>query len=85
MLTIVRPEIELVVTAGDIPEKVTVDISGLAIGDIIHISDVTLPQGSKPTIERDFVICNISSPSGLAAADDDDDEDTEVEATEQEA
>ena len=81
MLTVVRPEVELMVTAGDIPEKVTVDLSGLAIGDIVHISDVKLPEGSKPTIDRDFVICNISAPSGLAAADDD----AEEEAAEADA
>lgn len=74
VLTVVRPEVELVVTAGDIPEKIEVDLSGLSIGDIVHISDVTLPEGAKPTIDRDFVIANISAPSGLAASDDDEDE-----------
>jgi large subunit ribosomal protein L25 len=72
VLTVVRPEVELVVTAGDIPEKITVDLSGLNIGDIVHISDVTLPEGVKPTIDRDFVIANISAPSGLASSDDED-------------
>ena len=81
MLTVVRPEVELIVTAGDIPEKVTVDISALAIGDIVHISDVVLPEGAKPTIDRDFVICNISAPSGLAASGDED-EDADAEAAE---
>jgi large subunit ribosomal protein L25 len=74
MLTVVRPEVELVVTAGDIPEKVTVDISALKIGDIVHISDVTLPEGAKPTIDRDFVIANISAPAGLGAGSDDEEE-----------
>ncbi len=74
VLTVVRPEVELVVTAGDIPEKLTVDLTGRAIGDTIHISDITLPEGSKPTIDRDFVIANISAPSGLKAADDAEDE-----------
>ncbi|MBB95932.1 MAG: 50S ribosomal protein L25/general stress protein Ctc [Rhodobacteraceae bacterium] len=73
MLTVVRPEVELVVTAGDIPEKITVDLSGLKIGDIVHISDVTLPEGAKPTIDRDFVIANISAPSSLASSDNEDD------------
>ncbi|WP_417210133.1 50S ribosomal protein L25/general stress protein Ctc [Antarctobacter sp.] len=85
MLTVVRPEVELIVTAGDIPEKVTVDLTGMEIGDIVHISDVTLPEGAKPTIDRDFVICNISAPSGLTAAGDDDDADAaevETEAAE---
>ena len=84
VLTVVRPEVELIVTAGDIPEKITVDLTGLNIGDIVHISDVTLPAGAKPTIDRDFVIANISAPSGLAASDDEDEgeAETEVEAVE---
>ncbi len=57
-------------TAGDIPEKLTVDLTGLDIGDTVTISDITLPEGTKPTIDRDFVIANISAPSGLRAADD---------------
>lgn len=84
VLTVVRPEVELVVTAGDIPESITVDLTGMDIGDIVHISDVTLPEGAKPTVERDFVICNISAPSGLKASDDEDEADAdEVPATEQ--
>ena len=71
VLTAVRPEIELTVTAGDIPEKITIDVAGLQIGDTVTISSVTLPEGSKPTIDRDFVIANISAPSGLRSADDD--------------
>ncbi|MBL3569407.1 50S ribosomal protein L25/general stress protein Ctc [Rhodovulum sulfidophilum] len=70
VLTVVRPEVELVVTAGDIPEKLTVDVSALNIGDIVHISDIALPEGTTPTITgRDFVIANISAPSGLRSAD----------------
>ena len=69
VLTVVRPEVELVVTAGDIPDHITVDLEGRAIGDVIHISDVTLPEGVKPTIDRDFVIANVSAPSGLVSAD----------------
>ena len=66
VLTIVRPEVELRVTAGDIPEKITVDLSGLAIGEVITISSVNLPSGTRPTIDRDFVIANISAPRGLS-------------------
>jgi len=69
VLTVVRPEVELVVTAGDIPEKITVDLTGLNIGDTITISSVDLPSGAKPTIDRDFVIANIQAPSGLRSAD----------------
>jgi large subunit ribosomal protein L25 len=70
VLTVVRPEIELRVTAGDIPEKITVDLAGLDINDTVHISMVDLPAGTRPTItDRDFVIANIKAPSGLRAAE----------------
>lgn len=67
-LTIVRPEVELEVMAGDIPDHITVDLTGRDIGDVIHINDVVLPNGAKPTVSRNFVIANISAPSGLMAA-----------------
>jgi large subunit ribosomal protein L25 len=85
VLVAVRPEVELDVLAGDIPEKIVVDIAGRDIGDVIHISDVTLPEGAKVTVERDFVIANISAPSGLRAADDEEEETPETEVIEQNA
>ena len=66
VLTEVRPEIELMVTAGDIPEKIVIDLTGTDINDTIHISMVTLPAGATPTItDRDFAIASIQAPSGL--------------------
>ncbi|MRX50853.1 50S ribosomal protein L25/general stress protein Ctc [Paracoccus sp. S-4012] len=68
-LVVVRPEVELMVSAADIPDHITVDLSGRQIGESIHIGDVTLPEGSRPTIDRNFVIANIAAPSGLVSAD----------------
>jgi len=88
VLTITRPEIEVMVTAGDIPEKITVDLTKLEnIGDTLTISMVDLPAGAKPTIDRDFVICNISAPSALKSQDDEDEEaaeETEAAAADEE-
>ena len=86
VLTMIRPEVELIVTAADIPESITVDISALEIGDNATISDVKLPAGAKPTIDRDFVIAQVSAPSGLASQSDDEEEEVaadEVPTTEQ--
>jgi large subunit ribosomal protein L25 len=77
-LVVVRPEVELSVIAGDIPDHVTVDLTGRDIGDVIHIEDVALPEGAKPTIERNFVIANISAPSGLRSADNEESADEEA-------
>ncbi|WP_299418608.1 50S ribosomal protein L25/general stress protein Ctc [uncultured Shimia sp.] len=79
VLTIVRPEVELNVTAGDIPERLVVDLTGKDIGDTITISQIDLPEGAKPTIDRDFVIANLSAPSGLRSAGEDEDGEGEGE------
>ena len=63
-LTVVRSEVELEVLAGDIPDHVTVDLTGRKIGDVIHINDITLPVGAKPTIARNFVVANVTAPAG---------------------
>lgn len=68
-LTVVRPEVDLEVLAGDIPDHITVDLTGKNIGDVIHINDVVLPEGAKPTIARNFVIANIAAPAGLVSAE----------------
>lgn len=68
VLTVVRNEVELKVRADAIPDHITVDLTGLDIGDTVKISDVTLPAGTQATItDRDFMIANISAPSALAA------------------
>ena len=87
VLTAVRPEVELNVVAGDIPEKITVDLAGLDVGDTININDVTLPAGARPTLDRNFVIANISAPSALRSSDEDsggdeDEDESEAEGAE---
>lgn len=80
VLTLLRPEVELRVTAGDIPESITIDVSASEIGDTISISSVTLPDGAKATIDRDFNIATLSAPSALLSADaDEEDEAPETE------
>ena len=86
VLTMVRPEVELKVTAGDIPEHIVGSVAGLEIGDTLTISMIDLPAGATPTIDRDFVIANIQAPSGLASADDEAEEGAEeAEGAEAEA
>ena len=95
VLTVVRPEVELIVTAGEIPENISVDLSGLDINDAVTISMVTLPEGTKATIDRDFIVASVSAPSGLQSDEDEeegapdadevptvDDTDTDIEETE---
>lgn len=81
-LVIVRNEVELNVNASDIPDHITVDLTGLKVGDVIHINDIALPKGAKPTVDRNFVIGNISALSSLRSSGDDEAE-GEEDATEE--
>jgi large subunit ribosomal protein L25 len=63
LLNVVRHEIDLVVSADNIPERITIDLEGYDIGDSVHISAVKLPEGTKPTIDRDFTVASIAPPT----------------------
>ena len=87
VLNVVRYEVELLCPATTIPEKITVDLQGLKIGDSVHISTIELPNGVTPTItDRDFTIATIASPGGGVKNEDDEsdeaDEGEEVSAAE---
>ena len=65
VLNVVRHEVELNCPAGDIPEKIVVDLDDIKIGDSIHISAIELPEGATPTItDRDFTVATLQSPGG---------------------
>ncbi|MGO7538385.1 50S ribosomal protein L25/general stress protein Ctc [Rhizobium ruizarguesonis] len=64
VLNIVRHEVEVHCPADAIPEFFDIDLSGKKIGDSIHISEVTLPKGVTPVIDRDFTIATIIAPAG---------------------
>jgi len=66
VLNTVRHELELVCDAAEIPEEIEVSLAGMDIGDSLHISSVTLPEGAQSAItDRDFTIATIVAPSGL--------------------
>lgn len=66
VLNIVHHTLDLTVEAGNIPEAVEVDLTGLEVGQTIHISSVKLPAGaSDHSHEEDLTIATIVAPSGL--------------------
>jgi large subunit ribosomal protein L25 len=66
VLNVVRHELELVCDSDKIPDDIQLDLTGLDLGDSIHISQITLPAGSVSAItDRDFTIATVVAPSGL--------------------
>jgi large subunit ribosomal protein L25 len=70
VLNVVRHELELVCDAARIPDEIEIDVTGLEVGDSIHISSVKLPKGSESAItDRDYTIATVVAPSALKRAD----------------
>ncbi len=69
VLNIVRHDVEVVCGAEDAPSELVVDLTGLEIGDSVHISAVKLPAGVTPAVQdRDFTIATIAAPTVAPAA-----------------
>jgi large subunit ribosomal protein L25 len=81
VLNIVRHELELLCENDRIPGEIVIDVTGKDVGDSIHISEVTLPEGSQSVITgRDFTIATLVAPSALKKAEGSDDGATAVPA-----
>ncbi|MEZ5708061.1 MAG: 50S ribosomal protein L25/general stress protein Ctc [Blastomonas sp.] len=70
VLNVVRHELDLICEAARIPDEIRIDVTGLEVGDSIHISAVSLPEGSESAItDRDFTIATVVAPSALKRSD----------------
>jgi large subunit ribosomal protein L25 len=65
-VNIVTHTIDLQASVENIPQFIEVDVSGLEINNSLHLSDVTLPAGTKPLSRLDATLVTIVPPSGYA-------------------
>lgn len=64
VLNVVLHEIEIVCPADKLPDRLTIDLEGLQIGDSVHSDVLKLPEGSKlANEERDNTIATIVAPT----------------------
>lgn len=85
VLNAVRREIEVICPADSIPAQLELDLATADIGDSLHISQMSMPEGVHPTItDRDFTVATISAPT-VAVEEGDEGETEEGEAEEAEA
>ena len=81
VLNIIQHDLELICDAAEIPDEIHIDLTGLDIGDSIHISQVDLPKGSKSAIEdRDFTVATVVAPSAMKAEEAEEAAEAEAEA-----
>jgi len=62
MLNIVRRELEVFCLPGDIPESFEIDITGLAIGDSIHLADVPMGENVEVDTDVNYTVVTVLSP-----------------------
>jgi large subunit ribosomal protein L25 len=68
-LNVVHHTLDLTVASDNIPEEITVDLTGLDIGDSVHMSSIKLPSGAADhSHEEDLTIATIVAPSALKSA-----------------
>jgi len=79
VLNIVRRKVELKCPSEKIPEKLTIDLDGVDIGESFKISSIKLDDDVVPTIQgRDFVIATLAAPTVMKEPE----KPAEAEATE---
>jgi len=65
MLNIIIHNLEVVCPAHSIPEKITIDLTGMNINQSVHLDSIELPSGVKAAhASRDYTLVTIVPPSG---------------------
>lgn len=70
VLNIVMHDLELTCDASEIPDQILIDLTGRDVGESIHISDVTLPNGAVSSLGDTDTIATIVAPSAMQSNDD---------------
>jgi large subunit ribosomal protein L25 len=52
----------------DLPEKISVDVTALNIGDALHIRELTLPAGVRAKLDGNVVVVVVQAPKEEVAA-----------------
>ncbi|MCS5695398.1 50S ribosomal protein L25/general stress protein Ctc [Desulfofundulus thermocisternus] len=56
-------ELEISCLPADIPEAITMDVSGLEMGDTIYVSDLPVPEGVKVLNDPEEVVATVVAPA----------------------
>ncbi|MCX8122631.1 MAG: 50S ribosomal protein L25/general stress protein Ctc [Spirochaetes bacterium] len=66
ILEFIEREIEVECLPADLPEKITIDVTNLAIGQSIHVKDIIAPKGVKILSTPDSVVLAVLAPHKAA-------------------
>jgi large subunit ribosomal protein L25 len=66
MLQIIEREIEVLCLPQEIPERLEIDVSGLGIGEALHVKDLSLPAGVELPSGENYTLVTVVSPKAEA-------------------
>lgn len=69
VLELMMPEVEVRALPLELPESVEVDVSGLALGDNLHVKAIKLPQGVELVGDPEAVLLLVHVPRAIAEAE----------------
>ncbi len=78
ILQLVIHDLSVACIPSKIPDSITIDVSMLDVGDVLHVSDIDLPEGVRSLIDEERTLVTVNLPRA-AIETEDDEEDTEVE------
>lgn len=64
----VRREVTISALPDKLVEFIEVDVSGLDVGEALHIDDITFPEGVQPLLDGTLAIAVVAAPSVSAEA-----------------
>lgn len=82
ILSVILHELEIQCLPGDIPDVIEVDVSGLAIGESILVSDLKLPQGVEAKSDSQLVIVTVLAPQKELSEEENEAQDVELQEAE---
>jgi large subunit ribosomal protein L25 len=67
ILNVARHTVDILCAVDAIPDRIVVDLSGLEIGDSVHIETLSMPQGVRPAAagSRDTTVASIATSSAV--------------------
>jgi large subunit ribosomal protein L25 len=69
VLNIVIHDLGLSIDAAKIPDEIFVSLKGLEVGESIHLSQISLPNGATAVDQDDVTVATIVAPSALKSAE----------------
>ena len=76
----IRREVKVVCLPEDLVDKIEVDVSGLDIGQSLHVRDISFPPGLRSLEDEDLTVVTVVAPTVTPEVEEEEEE--EVEAAE---